>query len=92
LSENVTPKLVKGQTRHRHEPAAKALGLKIQSLEVRSAEDFERAFARVKKEGTQALITVPNALINTQQFQVLNFAAQNRLPAMYPDSELWPAA
>ncbi len=69
------------------EAAAKALGLKLQSLEVRVLEDFEGAFARAKRDGAQALITFPSALINTQQRQVLDFAAKNRLPAMYPYSE-----
>ena len=69
------------------EAAAKALGVKLQSLEVRSLDDFESAFARAKREGAQALITTTGALINTQQRQVLDFAAKNRLPAMYPSSE-----
>ncbi len=69
------------------EAAAKALGLKLQSLEVRSLDDFDSAFARAKRERAQALITFPTALINTQQRQVLEFAAKNRLPAMYPTSE-----
>jgi putative ABC transport system substrate-binding protein len=69
------------------EAAAKALGLKLLSLAVRSLDDFESAFARAKREGAQALITIPGSLINTQQRQVLDFAAKNWLPAMYPDSE-----
>ena len=69
------------------EAAAKALGLKLQSLEVRSLDDFDSAFARAKRDGAQALITTPSPLINTQQRQVLDFAAKNRLPAMYPTSE-----
>jgi ABC-type uncharacterized transport system substrate-binding protein len=69
------------------EAAAKALGLKLQSLPVRSFDDFEGAFARAKRDGAQALITTPNPLINTQQRQVLDFAAKNRLPAMYQTSE-----
>jgi putative tryptophan/tyrosine transport system substrate-binding protein len=69
------------------EAAAKALGLKLQSLPVRSLDDFESAFARAKRDGAQALITSPNTLIITQQRQVLDFAAKNRLPAMYPASE-----
>ena len=69
------------------EAAAKALGLKLQSLEVRSLDDFESAFARAKRDGAQALITTTSPLINTQQRQVLDFAAKNRLPAMYPTSE-----
>jgi putative tryptophan/tyrosine transport system substrate-binding protein len=69
------------------EAAAKALGLKLQSLPVRSLDDFEGAFARAKRDGAQALITTPSPLINTQQRQVLDFAAKNRLPAMYQTSE-----
>ena len=69
------------------EAAAKALGLKLQSLEVRGLDDFESVFARAKKDGVQALITTPNPLISAQQRRVLDFAAKNRLPAMYPASE-----
>ena len=69
------------------EAAAKALRLKLLSLEVRSLDDFESAFARAKKEGVQALITAVGGLIITQQRQVLDFAAKNRLPAMYSTSE-----
>jgi putative tryptophan/tyrosine transport system substrate-binding protein len=69
------------------EAAAKALGLKLLSLPVRSLDDFEGAFARAKKERAQALITATGALITTQQRQMLDFAAKNRLPAMYYDSE-----
>jgi putative ABC transport system substrate-binding protein len=69
------------------EAAAKALGLKLQSLPVRSLDDFEGAFARAKRDGAQALITTPNPVINTQRRQVLDFAAKNRLPAMYQTRE-----
>ena len=69
------------------EAAAKTLGLKLQSLEVRRLDDFESAFARAKRDSAQALITNPSPFIATQQRQVLDFAAKNRLPAMYPASE-----
>jgi putative ABC transport system substrate-binding protein len=69
------------------EAAAKSLGIKLQSLEVRSLDDFESAFARAKKERSQALITTPGPLVATQQRQVLDFAAESRLPAMYSNSE-----
>jgi putative ABC transport system substrate-binding protein len=69
------------------EGVAKALGIKLQSLEVRSLDDFDSAFARAKRDGAQAITTFPHPLMNTQQRQVLDFAAKNRLPAMYPGSE-----
>ena len=69
------------------EAAAKALGVKLQSLEVRSLDDFDSAFARAKRDGAQALITYPHPLITNQQRQLLDFAAKNRLPAMYPNKE-----
>jgi putative tryptophan/tyrosine transport system substrate-binding protein len=69
------------------EAVAKALGLKLLSLEVRSLDDFEGAFARAKKERAQALITTTGGLINTQQRRVLDSAAKNRLPAIYHYSE-----
>ena len=69
------------------EAPAKVLGVKLQSLEVRMPEDFDAAFTRAKRDGAQALITTQNPLISTQQRQVLEFAAKNRLPAIYPTSE-----
>jgi len=69
------------------EAPAKALGLKLLSLEVRVLDDFDSAFARAKREDAQALITTSGPLLNTKQHQVLDFAAKNRLLAMYPTSE-----
>ena len=69
------------------EPAAKGLGLKLLPLEVRGLDDFESAFARAKREGAQALITSVGPLFITLRRQVLDFAAKNQLPAIYPASE-----
>ncbi len=69
------------------EPLAKALRLKLLSLEVRSLDDFGSAFARAKREGAQALITSPDPRVNIQQRQILDFTAKNRLPAIYGTSQ-----
>jgi putative ABC transport system substrate-binding protein len=66
---------------------AKALGVQHQSMEVRGANDFENGFQRAKKEGAQALVTMPDPVINANLQPVLEFAAKNRLPAMYAGSE-----
>ena len=69
------------------ETAAKALGLMLQSLPVRGLDDIEPAFEAAKRLGAQALLTNPNPVINTQGDRIMEFAAKNRLPAMYPSSE-----
>jgi len=66
---------------------AKALGVQHQSMEVRAANDFEDGFQRAKQEGAQALVTMPSPVINANRQQILEFAAKNRLPAMYAGSE-----
>ena len=69
------------------EAAAKALGLKLQSLPVRGLDDFEPAFEAAKREGAHALVTTPTAVINTQRDRIVDFAAKNRLPAIYAGPE-----
>jgi putative ABC transport system substrate-binding protein len=64
--------------------AARGLGLKLQSLGVRSSSDFDSAFEAALRERTQALITLPQPLINAHRNRILEFAAKNKLPAMYP--------
>jgi ABC-type uncharacterized transport system substrate-binding protein len=67
--------------------AARALGLQLQSLEVRSAKDFDGAFEAVLKERAQALTTAASPIISANQQRIVAFAAKNRLPALYPYSE-----
>ncbi len=69
------------------ETAAKALGLKLQSLPVRGPDDFERAFEAAKKEGVHAFVTSPTPAINAQRDRIVDFAAKNRLPAIYAAPE-----
>jgi putative ABC transport system substrate-binding protein len=68
--------------------AAQELRLQLQSLEVRSANDFDIAFEAVLRERAQALIPTPEPLINTQLKRIVEFAAKNRLPAMYGGPEV----
>ena len=67
--------------------AARALGLQLQSLDVRSVKDFDGAFEAVLKERAQALTTAATPVISTNQQRIVAFAAKNRLPALYPYSE-----
>jgi putative ABC transport system substrate-binding protein len=68
--------------------AAQALGLQLQSLEVRSSNDFDDVFEAALRERAQALVVAPEPLINTHLKRIVEFAAKNRLPAMYGGPEV----
>src|SRR5262245_6396984 len=63
------------------------MGLKFQSLELRNLKDFDSAFEAGTKEHTQALLTGPGPVMNTNHARIIAFAAKNRLPAMYAGPE-----
>jgi putative ABC transport system substrate-binding protein len=67
--------------------AAQALGVTLQSLELRGVDDFEPAFSAIKVERANALLVVRNPFTVTHRTRIVDFAAKNRLPAMYGDKE-----
>jgi len=67
---------------------AHELRVQLQSLEVRSSNDFDSAFEAALREHAQALIAAPEPLINTHLRRIVEFAAKNRLPAMYGAPEV----
>jgi putative tryptophan/tyrosine transport system substrate-binding protein len=69
------------------ETAAQGLAFKIQSLPVRSVNDFDSVFATAIREGAHALITSPHPLINTNRARTLDFLSKNRLPAIFTNPE-----
>jgi putative ABC transport system substrate-binding protein len=70
------------------EGAASSLGLQLQSVEVPSAEDFDRAFSAITKERAQALIVpAPNPVGFANRGQIASLAQKNRLPSMYGQNE-----
>lgn len=64
--------------------AAKGLGLKLQSLEVRGPKDFEGVFHAAARDRADALVVFSDGLINSHRERIVDFAATSRLPAMYP--------
>jgi len=63
--------------------AARALKLTIQSWEIRSADDFEKAFAAIAKSRPNGLYVSGGALMNSNRKQVADLAVKSRLPSMY---------
>jgi putative ABC transport system substrate-binding protein len=62
---------------------AQVLGVTLHSLEVRSAEEFERAFAAMVQESADALIVFPSPLTVSQRKRIVEAVAKHRLPAIY---------
>ncbi len=67
--------------------AAGTLGLTVRPLGVQESEDFEQAFAAMTQERPDALFVVADVLTGFHHKRIRDFAAQNRLPAMYERRE-----
>ena len=63
--------------------AALELGLKVHSMEVRSATDFESAFREATKAGSTALAVTGSPFNNSYQKRIAELATKSRLPAIY---------
>ena len=61
------------------ETAARRLGLRLQSLEVRRPEDFDAAFQAATRERAEALIVVSSRFMNLNRARILEFASQQRI-------------
>jgi putative ABC transport system substrate-binding protein len=69
------------------EKVAQALSVRLQALELRgSKHDFDSVFQRAISQRANALLTLPNPFVSRHRTRVLEFAAKNRLPAIYPRS------
>jgi putative ABC transport system substrate-binding protein len=67
--------------------AARALGLTVQSWEVRGADDFDRVFAALNKQRPNGLYAPPGPLFTTNRNRIVDFALKSRLPSMWGNRE-----
>jgi putative ABC transport system substrate-binding protein len=70
----------------RYEASAKAasdIGVVVQPLGVREPDDFDDAFAAMKREKPDAILMVSDSLTLLNRKRVIEFAAGHRLPAIY---------
>jgi putative ABC transport system substrate-binding protein len=63
--------------------ATQARGLNVAMADVRTAEEFDTAFARLKGENVQALMLGSNVLFNLNRVRIAEFAIKNRLPSVF---------
>jgi putative tryptophan/tyrosine transport system substrate-binding protein len=66
------------------EAVVKTLGIRLQSVDVKSADDFESAFEAAKRAGAQALTFTADPFFVTHRDRILNLAVKNKQPAIYP--------
>jgi len=69
------------------EPAAVALGVQLQPVEVRGPKDLDRAFATIKEARPDGLIIVPDRFLLTYRASIVQFMAEHRLLGMFPFRE-----
>ena len=65
------------------EVAARALGMHLQVVEARGAEDFDRAFSNMISGRADAMFVLSTPVFSAERRRLLELAAKNRLPAVY---------
>jgi putative tryptophan/tyrosine transport system substrate-binding protein len=67
--------------------AARALGVTLQSWEVRGAEDFDKVFAALNRQRPDGLYVSGSPLMNNNQKRTVGFAIERQLPSAYGNRE-----
>ncbi len=65
------------------EVAARALGMQLQVVEARGAEDFDSAFAQMTNARMGALTVLSTPVFQSERKRLVNLAAKNRLPTVF---------
>jgi putative ABC transport system substrate-binding protein len=66
---------------------APAVGMTVQSVEVRDARELDAAFATIVREHPDALLILVDPFTRSQRSRIVEFAATQRIPAMYETSD-----
>ncbi len=67
---------------------ARQLGVQLQSLEVRSPIELDKAFEAATTARAGALVILPDPVVSTNLKRIVDFAARSRLPSTYQSSDL----
>jgi putative ABC transport system substrate-binding protein len=69
------------------EAAARALGVRLHTLEARNPQEIDSAFAAMTRERVGALLILPDGIFLSQRRQIAELAAKRRLPSIYGTTE-----
>jgi putative tryptophan/tyrosine transport system substrate-binding protein len=67
--------------------AGSALGLTVQSWEVRGPDDFERVFAALREERPDGLYVPGGPLTRTNEKRIVEFAVKSGFPSVHDSGE-----
>jgi len=67
------------------EVAAQTLGIRVQSVQVQSSDDFENAFSTIINGRAGALLVLRSPLVRSHATRITDFVEKRRLPTMYDD-------
>jgi len=63
--------------------AAPRLGLMLRRVDVNVPDDIEQAFTSMSRQRPDAILATPTTVVYVHSTRIVEFAARNRLPAMY---------
>ena len=69
------------------EKAAKALSVHLHPLEIKSADDIDRAFRAMTKARDQAIVIILSPLVTLNSKRIVELALKHRLPGIYPTGQ-----
>jgi putative ABC transport system substrate-binding protein len=69
------------------EVAARALGVRLQVVEARGPADIDRAFSDITRARAGSLTVLASPMLFNERRRLVDLAAKNRLPAVYPQRE-----
>ena len=78
FSERTTQDMLKETER-----VARALGVHLQLVEARRADEFDRAFTAMTNARADALVTFPSPMLYSERRRLVGLAAKHRLPSMF---------
>jgi putative tryptophan/tyrosine transport system substrate-binding protein len=79
LGERTDREVLKGA-----EVAARALGVRLQFVEARDPADIDRAFSEMTRARAEAMAVLSTPMLGSQRTRLVEFAAKNRLPTVFP--------
>ena len=69
------------------EADAKRLGMRLQFLGAKGADDLDSAFDAAKRSGVQAVLAHPSTFVASNRARIIELAAKHRLPVIFGGAE-----